>query len=115
MTTDQAALMGLIAYAIVQVIKVFFIGLLGLPKPSKLVFAVIALAVSAVVAYVYTGPVTLPDPRVDPLAFAQALVAAAGAIFAYASAFYFFLLDRFLAGLDSVTFAVWARRRVLAP
>ena len=115
MTMEQAALASLVAALVVQGIKVVFIGLLGLPKPSKLVFSVIAVVAAVVMAYIYTGPVVLPDPQTDPLAFAQALLGAATAIFGFASAFYYFLLERILAGVDGVTFARWVRRRVLAP
>jgi len=115
MTPEQIAQAGFFAYVIVQVIKVFFIGLLGLPKPSKLVFSVIAVVAATLMAYLYAGPVALPDPAVDPFAFVQALLLAAGAVFTSASVFYFFILDRLLAGIDSLTFARWVHRRVLAP
>ena len=115
MTPEQAVLVGLIATAIVQGVKIVWIGLLGQPKPAKLVFAVIALVVANALAYYYTGPVPLPDPQADPLAFVTALVVAAGQVFAYASVFHAYILERLLAGLDSLTFARWLKRPLLAP
>lgn len=116
MTQEQALVLGLIAMGIVQGLKVVLIGLFGLPKPSTLTVALIALAVAVGVAYVWHGPVVLPDPQADPFAFLLALAQAAGAVFAEASVFYYFLLERILKGLD--TLAARARlyqRRLLAP
>lgn len=115
MTVEQTATAAFVAALIVQGIKVFFIGLLGLPKPAKIVFTVIAAVVAIVMAYLYTGPVSLPNPQVDPIAFAQELLGAAVAVFGVAAPFYAFLLERILAGLDGVTFKAWFRRPILAP
>lgn len=90
--------------------------MLGLPKPSTLVVVLITLVVATGVAYLWHGPVILPDPQADPFAFIAALLQAAGAVFAEASIFYYFLLERILKGLDSL--AARARlyqRKLLAP
>lgn len=112
MTAEQIITVGIIASVIVQGIKIAWIGLAHKPKPNKAVFMIIALVISTGLAYVWHGPVALPDPSVDLGAFAQALALAAAEVFGAAYIVYAALLEKLLAGFDALLFRGHAR---LAP
>jgi len=112
MSPEQAALLALIAAALVQAIKIVWMGLAGQPKPPTVALQAIAFAISAVLAFFWTPLGELPVPAADPVAYALALLAAAGVVFLAASGIYVVLLEALLKGLDG---ALFGRKKVLAP
>jgi len=112
MTAEQIITVGIVASVIVQGIKIVWVGLAHKPKPNKVTFMIIALVTSTGLAYVWHGPVALPDPSVDLGAFAQALALAAAEVFGVAYVVYAALLEKLLAGFDMLLFK---GRALLAP
>ena len=115
MTAEQMTVTVLVASLTVQAIKFLWVGLGGQQKPGEGAMRVIAFVVSAALAFLWRSPVALPVPAADPVAFAIALVTAAGQIFIFAHLVYDVLLDKLLTGLDNLTLARLFKRPMLAP
>jgi len=111
MTPEQTALLALVAVALVQAIKVLWMGLGGQPKPPAVVLQAIVFVISVALAFFWTPVGQLPVPAADPVAYALALLAAAGVVFLAAGGIYVVLLEALLKGLDGALFG----RKVLAP
>lgn len=112
MTPEQLITVGIIASAVVQAIKIVWVGLLKKSKPDKVAFMIVALVISVPVAYVWHGAIVLPDPGTDLGAYAQALALAAAEVFAASYVVYAALLEKLLAGFDLLLFK---GRALLAP
>ena len=115
MTVEQMTVTVLVASLPVQAIKLLWVGIGRQPKPPEGVMRVIAFIVSAALAFLWRSPVALPAPTADPVAFAIALMTAAGEIFIFAHLVYDVLLDKLLTGLDNLTLARLFKRPMLAP
>ena len=115
MTTEQMTVTVLVAALLVQAIKFVWVGLLKQAKPTEGATRLIAFVVSAALAFLWRSPIALPIPATDPVAFAIALMAAAGEIFLFAHLDYDVVLDKLLTGLDALTLARWAKLPMLAP
>lgn len=109
LTDEQTLVLSLVAMAILQFLKIVWVGLLKRPKPSTGVMRW-ALAVIGIGFGVLWGGVKLP-PLDDPMTFLTALVTLAGTVVIYAGLVYDYLVERILGWLDTAAL----RSRLLKP
>jgi len=104
LTLEQVALVGLVAAALAQIIKLL-VAKFGKEKISRFWITVAAYVVSCGLAVVWMKPV-LP-PLDDPAAFVAQLLVVAGAVIGFATLIYNLLLAKLLELIG------WTAERVL--
>lgn len=98
MSGDDLVLLAAVGAGLVQLFKIVWVGLLGKAKPTKGFLRVLVMVIAIGYGYLNTD-IVLPVLD-DPLQFASALVAAAGAVLIVAHNAYEVILEPFLGWID---------------